>query len=78
MRRGWTAKRSTRDPPDRGWPRKTRAERRAFNHNKRAYVEARYSKHYRITKELLDEATASIEKLQTVVKTACEERLEKC
>lgn len=57
------------------WPRKTRSERRAFNHIKRAYVEARYSKHYRITKELLDEATISIEKLQALVKILCEERL---
>lgn len=34
----------------------------------RAYVEARYSKHYRITKELLTEATASVEALQRGVK----------
>lgn len=57
------------------WPRKTRYERRAFNHIQRAYVEARYSKHYRITKELLDEATASVETLQKFVKTVCKERL---
>ncbi len=57
------------------WPRKTRYERRAFNHIKRAYVEARYSKHYRITKGLLAEATASVEALQAVVKAVCEERL---
>jgi len=59
------------------WPRKTRAERRAFNHIQRAYVEARYSKHYRITRELLAEATESVEKLQAIVKTVCEERLRK-
>lgn len=59
------------------WPRKTRYERRAFNHIRRAYVEARYSKHYRITKELLTEATASVEALQQVVKTICTERLSK-
>jgi predicted nucleotidyltransferase/HEPN domain-containing protein len=58
------------------WPRRMRYERRAFNHIRRAYVEARYSKHYRITKELLDEATASVEALQHVVKTICEERLQ--
>ena len=57
------------------WPRKTRHQRRAFNHLQRAYVEARYSKHYRITKELLNEATASVEALQKVVKAVCEERL---
>lgn len=59
------------------WPRKTRQERRAFNHIQRAYVEARYSKHYRITKELLGEAVASVERLQTIVKTVCEEWLAK-
>ncbi len=57
------------------WPRKTRSDRRAFNHIQRAYVEARYSKHYRITKELLAEATASVEALQGIVKAVCEERL---
>ena len=59
------------------WPRKTRQDRRAFNHIQRAYVEARYSKHYRITKELLGEATASVERLQAIVKTVCEEQLRK-
>lgn len=58
------------------WPRKTRQERRAFNHIQRAYVEARYSKHYRITKELLDEATESVERLQGIVRVVCEERLD--
>lgn len=57
------------------WPRKTRYERRAFNALQRAYVEARYSKHYRITKELLDEATASVAQLQAIVKMVCEEHL---
>ena len=57
------------------WPRKTRTERRAFNHNKRAYVEARYSKHYAITKEDLAAAMVSVEILQGVVKLACRERL---
>ena len=57
------------------WPRKTRQDRRAFERIKRAYVEARYSPHYRITKELLAEATASVERLQAIVKLVCEERL---
>ena len=57
------------------WPRKTRWQRRPFERIWRAYVEARYSKHYRITKEMLAEATASVEMLQGVVKTVCEERL---
>ena len=56
------------------WPRKTRYQRRAFDRIRRAYVEARYSKHYRITKEMLAEATASVEMLQGIVKTVCEGR----
>ncbi len=57
------------------WPRKTRNDRRPFDRIRRAYVEARYSKHYRITKEVLAEATSSVEMLQAIVKTVCEERL---
>ena len=60
------------------WPRKTRAARRPFDRIRRAYVEARYSKHYRITKETLAEATASVEMLQGIVKAVCEERLTLC
>ena len=57
------------------WPRKTRNDRRPFDRIRRAYVEARYSKHYRITKEVLAEAMASVEMLQGIVKAICEERL---
>jgi len=57
------------------WPRKTRAARRPFDRIRRAYIEARYSKHYRITKEMLAEATASVETLQRIVRVICEERL---
>lgn len=57
------------------WPRKTRQARRPFDRIRRAYVEARYSKHYRITKEVLAEATASVGALQGIVKMVCEERL---
>jgi predicted nucleotidyltransferase/HEPN domain-containing protein len=57
------------------WPRKTRHQRRPFDKIRRAYVEARYSKHYRITKEMLEEATASVEALQGIVKMVCDEQL---
>lgn len=57
------------------WPRKTRWQRRPFERIWRAYVDARYSKHYRITKEDLAAAMASVEQLQAIVKTVCEERL---
>jgi predicted nucleotidyltransferase/HEPN domain-containing protein len=42
------------------WPRKTRWQRRPFERIWRAYVNARYSKHYRITKEDLAAAMASV------------------
>ena len=57
------------------WPRKLRADRRPFERIRRAYVEARYSKHYAITKEDLAAAMVSVEILQGVVKLACRERL---
>ena len=57
------------------WPRKTRWQRRPFERIWRAYVNARYSKHYRITKEDLAAAMASVEQLQAIVKTVCEELL---
>ena len=57
------------------WPRKTRWQRRPFERIWRAYVDARYSKHYRITKEDLAAAMASAGQLQAIVKTVCEERL---
>ena len=36
------------------WPRDTRKDRARFEKLKEAYVKARYSKHYRITKEELE------------------------
>ena len=57
------------------WPRKTRHDRRPFERIRRAYVEARYSKHYTITKEDLAAAMASVEMLQGVVKMVCGERV---
>ena len=57
------------------WPRKTRHDRRPYERIRRAYVEARYSKHYTITKEDLAAAMASVERLQGVVKVVCGERL---
>jgi predicted nucleotidyltransferase/HEPN domain-containing protein len=56
------------------WPRKTRHDRRPFERIWRAYVEARYSKHYTITKEDLAAAMASVERLQGVVRAVCWER----
>jgi len=57
------------------WPRARRWERRPFNRIKRAYVEARYSRHYVITAEDLAAAAERIGTLQELVKQVCEERL---
>ncbi len=58
------------------WPRKTREQRRPFDRIRRAYVEARYSPHYKIKDEDLAAAAASVARLQAIVKAVCEERLE--
>lgn len=58
------------------WPRKTRWQRRPFERIWRAYLDARYSQHYSIPKEVLGEATASVTALQRLVKIICEERLD--
>lgn len=57
------------------WPRDTRFSRRVFDRIRRAYVEARYSPHYKITVAEMDEAAARIEALYALVETICRERL---
>lgn len=57
------------------WPRETKHDRRCFELLKRAYVEARYSEHYRITAKELEWLGARVEHLQKLVGTACRERL---
>ena len=58
------------------WPRDTRADRARFEKLKEAYVKARYSKHYRITKEELEWLGKQVEELGRVVHELCLERLE--
>ena len=58
------------------WPSETRHDRRCFELLKRAYVEARYSEHYKITDEELAWLGARVEQLQELVEKICEERLE--
>jgi len=57
------------------WPRATRFEQRCFELLRRAYVDARYSPHYKITAEELAWLDERITALQGLVRTACEERL---
>lgn len=57
------------------WPRNTKVARRNFQLLKRAYVEARYSKHYVITTEELEWLGARVKHLSQVVKDICETKL---
>lgn len=58
------------------WPGQTKFERRAFELLRAAYVKARYSRHYKITREELDWLTARIEILRERVKKACETHID--
>lgn len=57
------------------WPRNTKFSRRCFQRLRRAYVEARYSRHYEITREELDWLVQRVHVLQGIVETVCRERL---
>jgi uncharacterized protein len=58
------------------WPRATKVDRRRFELLKRAYVEARYSASYEISREDLDALTASVRRLRGRVEAVSRERLE--
>jgi predicted nucleotidyltransferase/HEPN domain-containing protein len=57
------------------WPRATRLDRSRFERLKRAYVEARYSASFMITKEDLKEIETAIVRLREIVMSVCEERI---
>jgi predicted nucleotidyltransferase/HEPN domain-containing protein len=57
------------------WPRSTRFEQRCFELLRRAYVDARYSPHYKITSEELSWLGERIGVLQGLVQQASEARL---
>lgn len=58
------------------WPRTTRFERRAFSRIRRAYVEARYTSHYRIDLDELVWAKERTHHLRRLVDNVCREHLE--
>jgi predicted nucleotidyltransferase/HEPN domain-containing protein len=58
------------------WPRETKADRRRFELLKRAYVEARYSSSYEISREDLEALTGSVRRLRDIVEGVSLERLE--
>ena len=57
------------------WPRATRFEQRCFELLRRAYVDARYSPHYKITPAELAWLGERVGVLQGLVQRACEARL---
>ena len=59
------------------WPRELKKDRARFEKLKDAYVKARYSKHYRITKDELEWLGAQVEELGRVVHEVCSEKIDK-
>ncbi|MGH6617215.1 HEPN domain-containing protein [Sphingomonas sp.] len=57
------------------WPRDAKFARRCFELLQQAYVNARYSPHYKITPEELEWLAERIELLRKLVKEICERRL---
>lgn len=57
------------------WPRDTKFARRCFELLQQAYVNARYSPHYKISREELDWIVERVEMLQAEVKAIAERRL---
>jgi uncharacterized protein len=57
------------------WPRATRFEQRCFELLRRAYVDARYSPHYKITPEELAWLGARVSVLQDIIRRLCEAQL---
>lgn len=58
------------------WPRDSKFERRSYELLRAAYVKARYSRHYRINAEELEWLGSRIDRLQTLIRVLCEERIE--
>ncbi len=58
------------------WPRDDRFSRRCFELLRQAYVNARYSPHYKITNEELNWLGARVALLQEMVRTACLRQIE--
>lgn len=57
------------------WPRETRFDKRCFELLRRAYVDARYSPHYRISAEELAWLIERVGVLQTLVEAVCRAHL---
>lgn len=57
------------------WPRAAKLDRRRFELLKRAYVEARYSANYEVSRGDLDALTGCVRRLRDLVETVSRERL---
>lgn len=58
------------------WPRSTRSEQRSFELLRRAYVDARYSPHYKISDDELGWLLERVGQLQRLIQQATDERLD--
>lgn len=58
------------------WPASTRDEKRAYARLREAYIKARYSREYRISEAELTWLGERVERLQALVREACERRIE--
>jgi predicted phosphatase len=58
------------------FPRKTAEEERLFKLLKDAYIDARYKKNYKITKEELAYLAKRVEKLRDLVENICKAKIE--
>jgi uncharacterized protein len=57
------------------FPLATDEQKKCFDLLKRAYIEARYSPAYKITKEKLEYLAERVQKLQELTKKICETRI---
>ena len=57
------------------WPQDTKIRRRRYELLKRAYIDSRYSLHYKITEEELDYLFERVTLLHNIARQICEERL---
>ena len=58
------------------FPHNTREERRLFELLRKAYIDARYNRNYKITKKELEYLAERVKKLQQLTKEICKERIE--
>ena len=58
------------------FPGKDKFQRRCFERLKRAYIDSRYSKHYKITQEELEWLAGEVEKLKEAAQAVCEAYIE--